>query len=277
MTFYYLELKQKEIEIGKNTGSNYHRQAMVSFPREQLAEHQLSSYIPTQSDETVLVFIHALWGGAKNAHQHSLKKLSTISGIDKIISVVWHADHLFYKKAWDLSIAQGALISPLINTFVGTNQCHNFVLCHSMGHRIFEGTVKMGSSEQLRYQGVILAAADLDIDVFENNMVHLYEVPKIVIYVHQNDWLLSMSKVRHQRDRLGLNAHEHLERWQDHPNLEIIDVTYSQAGRRLKMVNHSYFKNNQMALKDLEYVINQQDAERIHTLTNRQTNFAELR
>lgn len=133
---YYIEIKKDKIDIGEYSPKKYKKQHLKSYPKAEIDFDEVAQLLLADSSESVLFYFHAMWGGQKVYHVNSVKKLNTIEGIDKIISIIWHTDKLGYKSSWNLAIHQGEMLSPLISELTGKGENKNFVLCHSMGHRI---------------------------------------------------------------------------------------------------------------------------------------------
>lgn len=142
-----------------------------------------------------------------------------------------------------------------------------------MGHRIFEGIVKQHKSFAFKFELIVFAAADLDLDVFNKNLFLLPQISqKIVVYNHEKDRWLKLSKQIHKRKRLGLNAIEKLEILEKIKNLERINVTHSSGKKAIRFSNHIYFKNNKSVGKDLQMLLNNDFQERNNWLTKEAEN-----
>ena len=274
---FYIEIGKTNIEVGEYLNKKIKKKNIVKFKKDELKLNEISKILLADSSENILFYFHSMWGGVKIYHSNSLKKMNRISGIDKIVSIIWHTDKLAYKGSWEESIKQGQAISQIINSLTSHKKNNYFVLCHSMGHRIFEGVIKDLNQFNSRFRAIIFAAADLDINVFLQNLSYLPSISdKIVIYVNEKDRLLKLSKMIHKRDRLGLNAPKYISQFAEIENLEIVDITQSKKGNRFLSTNHIYFKKNKAVLRDIEFVINGKNKDRKLYFKKEAKNYNEL-
>lgn len=254
---FYLEIKKKTVEIGTFSEKKMKREALASFPRKEIDVEKVSQIIGSRNEENVLFYFHAMWGGMKRTHKKSLKHLNKLEGFDKIISIIWHTDGPTYKASWRKSIHQGENIGQVIQVLTNDQKSNYSVLCHSMGHRIFQGHVQWIDDPSPRFQTILFAAADLDVHVFSNGLHQLSEMSqKIIIMVHEKDRILKISKMLHRRDRLGLHATRHLDKLGKIENLEILNVTKLKKAGSISISNHLYFKKHQAVFVEMNKIFN---------------------
>jgi hypothetical protein len=225
------------------------------FQPDSLLFHEKLLFQKTNSDTFVtLYYFHAMWGNQPNYHRKNLKRLSEVAGVNRIVSVLWHADQMGYLANWEKSYETGRHFSPLFQEIFQQQKGKKVILCHSMGHRVFEGIVSGFQSDSLLFDDVIFAAADLDTNVFEKNLSRLPKISgEIHLFIHKNDRLLKASKFMHKRDRLGLNGAENSEGLSI--NIRQIDVTNAPRDKALSFSNHIYFVRNQSVYSDIARII----------------------
>lgn len=269
----YLELKKNTIEIGEYQGKNFKKKRLkeYSYQSENIAEIQALFF--ENQEENVLYYFHCLYGGVRFFHKNSLQRLNQDNQSHKIISIVWHANYLAYKKNWEQSIEQSQCLQQLFFQLWSIAGKNNSVLCHSMGHRIFEGVMQGVDSQGFNFEKIIFAAGDLDVDVFENNLKKLPEISeRIVIYIHLKDRLLKASTKRHDRKRLGLHGLENNEILLKIDNIERVNVTNSSGKRCIRTTNHSYFKGDDLVLADIMALLKNDLEKRLIYLENLEGN-----
>lgn len=249
---FYLDFKNNELEIGQYIGKNFKKKKLKKYdnPTENISE--IKDLLLKNGAENVLYYFHCLYGSVRIFHKNSLKQLNQNNDSTTIITIEWHAKHAKYVKNWEQSIQQGEALQPLLLELWTAPEKNNNVLCHSMGHRIFAGTVKGLQNDKIQFKTVLFAGSDLDVNAFENDLKILPKISnEIVVYVHRNDRLLKASAKRHERKRLGLNGMEADDFLNEINNLERIDVTYFGGKSGFLATNHSYFKKDARVLQDI--------------------------
>jgi len=218
---------------------------------------EVSEFFNIKSNEKVLVYFHSLYGGVNVYHKNTVRKLKELDGFDRIISVIWHTDGWNYLNSYNAASATSELYQPYLETILERRDIELSILCHSMGHRIFEGVVKDYSANEISLNKVIFTGSDLDLESFDNSLRSLPSFTKqLVVYVHENDRLLKQSRKFHKKDRLGLNALQ--KDFSSIQNLECIDVTNSSGQKLIRLSNHIYFKRDKLVLADINNVLNEQ-------------------
>ncbi len=133
---------------------------------------------------------------------------------------------------------------------------HVHVLAHSMGTRsvarAIRELVQSHPDDLPRFDEIILAAADIDAEIFERD----YAEPlsrasrRLTLYVSTADWALGGSRFLHKYTRLGQTGPLTTgAAWMK--NVEVIDATAVDKG----MVGHVYYAKSPAALRDLAGVL----------------------
>jgi hypothetical protein len=200
---FYLKIDDAYIEFGEYDESN--RKTKIQKYNIEDAEKLITEFQKNR-DLNVLYYIHSLYGHFRPYHKNSINQLKKIKGIDKIICIEWNAKKIWYKKVWKYAGVQGEQIGNLMDSFFSINK--NSILCHSMGNRVFEG-IATKLTPLANVEKIILAAADLDINSFQNgSLFNNFKVDEIVVLVNERDHMLRLSKSMHRKKRLGLNGCE---------------------------------------------------------------------
>ena len=250
---FFIEIKKKNIVVGKHAERNLRKQTLQTFSKNKIDLDEVLKIVASKEDENVLLYIHGVWGNISSYHKNSIKKLGGIKGVDKTISIIWHPGGLRYEPAWKRTIDKGKIIAPILQAIVSQKKNKYFLLCHSMGHRLLEGAMDEMDLSEMQFQTVFLMAPDLDIDVFSKKLFALPSIAnKVILFNHKKDRMLKVSKMVHRRERLGLNAIEHLEDFKKIENLNLKDISSLKKGSGFSPTNHNYFKKHKVVLTLME-------------------------
>ncbi len=253
----YIDIKGEIIQLGNYKGAWSLKTDKTNLNFSDYKQETIADYLNIKNGEKVLIYFHSLLGGVNVYHKNTVKKLKEIEGMDKVISVVWHTKELNYVNSWNQAIQTSKLYKPIVGNILENNNIDKYILCHSMGHRIFEGIVKDYSEGSVSIEKIIFTGSDLDLDVFEKSLATLPSLSKnIFLYVHRKDRLLQKSKRSHKRERLGLDGLRDDFGLASIDNLERIDVTNSSGSKFIRLTNHIYFKRDKEVLSDINLVLN---------------------
>ncbi len=146
-------------------------------------------------------------------------------------------------------------------------------MCHSMGHRIFQGVVDHAAIDVVNIDLLILVGSDLPVYIFEESFQAIADMTeRIVLYVHENDRLLKVSHKKHGKERLGKDGLLESGKINELKNLQRIDVTHSKGQAWIRLSNHIYFKRDAHVLQDINWVINENNIQRNERLTKLEGN-----
>lgn len=217
----------------------------------------------SHSEDNTLVFFHG-WNGeyiprlsgyinSFDRHYVSEKTLN------RTISIIWHKGSLGYSGSREKTIEfSEKLIADfkILTHFLNKNSENqgmthkNHLLCYSMGNYFFQHIFQQLGTDKKLFNQIILAAPDLDCDVFEigkgfENLPKIAD--KITILRHRRDRLLGASKLMLRRNRLGRNG---LSENTNLEGMQIIDVTGigTTVGLKDRITHHLYFYRNQHAV-----------------------------
>lgn len=211
------------------------------------------------SEDNTLIFIHG-WNGAYLArfsgyvnsfHHHYVEE----NTLNRTISIIWHKGNLGYSASREKTISFSEKISAdfkKLIEFLNRNALNQMVthkthlLCYSMGNYFFQHIFQHVDHHQKWFSQIILAAPDLDCNVFErgNGFENLYKIAdEITVLQHRSDRLLGASKLILKRNRLGRNG---LTVNTNVTYIKIIDFTGLgiSVGLKDKITHHLYFYRN---------------------------------
>ena len=236
----------------------YFRSAKIFY---EILNQDLSN--TSHSEDNTLVFFHG-WNGeyvprlsgyinSFDRHYVSEKTLN------RTISIIWHKGGLGYSGSREKTIEfSERLIGDfkILTHFLNKNSENqgtmhkNHLLCYSMGNYFFQHIFQQLNQDKKLFNQIILAAPDLDCDVFEvgkgfENLPKIAD--KVTILRHRKDRLLGASKLILKRNRLGRNG---LSEYTDLTGIQTIDVTGIGVteGLKDKITHHLYFYKNQHAV-----------------------------
>lgn len=122
-----------------------------------------------------------------------------------------------------------------------------YIIAHSMGSRVVSQALKLiNPEESSRIRELILAAPDIDADVFNEQILPAFKDRQLMttLYVATNDKALRLSRALHGNMRAGLNR-EHGK------HVELIDATKG----KVDFLGHSNFAQNEILLHDIYKII----------------------
>ena len=256
---YFIEIKfDHSIAYGFMTDLSDLSHRKVYYPSEDVFYEILQRDLThTPCDEhNSLVFVHG-WNG-----EYPPRLSGYINSFDKnyvakdtlkrTISIIWHTRGLGYsssRKKVDGYAGTIALHFNKLMDFMNSRGSYSFqtnnnhLLCYSMGNYFFQNIFQRVDTEKPIFNQIILAAPDLDCDVFErgkelDSLHHIAQ--KVTVLQHRNDRLLGISKLMLGRNRLGRNG---LKTNSVPPNIQILDVTNVRQteGWKDKFMHHLYF------------------------------------
>lgn len=187
---------------------------------------------PSVSNDKTLVFFHGWLGfryGRISKYVHTIDKYYVeTSNVQRTISVIWNTGNRTYgnsrKKVIEIAEVFKQDFAELTNFIHNSQQNHQFyLLCHSMGNYFFQQLFKNTPNPQMCFKEYILAAPDLDCNVFEKGQ-DFENLPSMVaqttLLQHKNDRTLGVSKMLLSKNRMGRHGLT-----KPTPSVRIIDVT----------------------------------------------------
>jgi hypothetical protein len=263
---YYIELKKglQAVEIGvygKNSEIYY------SGSIDDLDKKEFNTFFKVAKDSSeALVYFHCMWGNEKHFHKQTLSGLNKDaagSAIKTTFSIIWHANEPGYQENWNTAFYKGQKLKNIFSWITEFFPQRTNVLCHSMGHRIFQGIVHELVKEKKKgklIKELIFASPDLDANVFNSDFAELPQMAeRITIFKHAHDRLLKVSKLSLGRARLGLNGPDNQDSLiRKNKNIFIADATETESWRVPEPSNHVYFHFNPAVKKHLSEIFNHQ-------------------
>lgn len=255
-TNYYIHIQNRSVEIGEYSGGNITVAPYKTYSLDNLNEEEISDYLLGKKKEKVLYYIHCWLGNVSFYNKSSIRRLQELRGFDRMISIKWEGNGLSYKRNWFSAIDEGRKISQLMEHLFGLENKTNVLLCHSMGHRIFQGICEHLKKDKIYFSYIIFASADLPANILNKDLKDLPSMTeKILIYTHQKDRLLQISAFRLGQKRLGRINKNQIKIYNRFTNIKFTDVTYWPKNK-WSPSNHIYFKDNDGVMEDMNKMIN---------------------
>lgn len=121
------------------------------------------------------------------------------------------------------------------------------IIAHSMGTRVLTQALALAHDEgfSLKLNNVILAAPDIDADVFKDQILPKIKdsATRLTMYSSSGDTALKISQKIHGNDRLGLGG-EFLRKLDGMDTINATDIDTSLLG-------HAYYGSHRVVVKDL--------------------------
>ena len=230
----------------------------------QQLELQLSKLPNDKKD--ILVYIHGMWGHRTFFHHQVLNSYQKDvlsdedSSVGIVVSIIWHSGMNYWTNK-DHAYRVGKYFKPVVENLLALPFEEKNFLCHSMGNRVFQGIYsefENSGNNHMAIDKLILVAADLEENIFDEgqpleSIGDYCSLP--VVYVHNNDRSLGMSKALNENERLGLNANEGT--CSGNESITIIDVSLvkDNEGFAPSMSNHRYFYTSPAVRNDIKMLL----------------------
>lgn len=200
------------IVLGKFIGASFKREILLACPIHELKHLHVSNWLGKSENGEVLLWFHAMWAQLSSFHRKSLRSIEKIlhtqsdNGIQSVISFIWHAGGILYPHNWQRAFEKGEHLGRIVGLIgMHYNKKVN-VLCHSMGSRVFEGTLRITTEHFAKstFDTVILFSPDLDDGMEDPDFQRVCQsAEKVVVFIHRRDRFLLLSDWAHRRRRLG--------------------------------------------------------------------------
>ena len=213
-----------------------------------------------------LFYIHGMWAYQWSFLKGIHKKMQTdmwdnsINPNGMVVTIIWHCK-VNYSENKEMALKSGKILSPLIRdihdvTAAASLESVTNYMVHSMGHRVFQAIWEGHLSENMPYHAehILMAGADLETNSFEEGEVLNkigYLSDDIMVYVHNNDRTLGMSKMLNNSDRLGLQGIQDIDKVSSLILQVDVSVINDNEDSPAKFSNHRYFYMSPTVRKDI--------------------------
>lgn len=233
----------------------------LSSPDGLLTVLAADSSVSATSGYDLTIYIHGMWADQKHVWKKTAKNLSRAvldceDTPQLIVSIIWEST-LLYQPNVNLAYDKGQEMSVFFGQLLAAHQSAKSVnvIAHSMGNRLFQGLIEdhLPAKKQL-ISKYILVGADLESDIFEKNNA-LADIrsmcQEVVVYVHNNDRTLKVSKLLNKNDRLGLQGVSRAVL--DKGQFKTVDVSLiaDEEGLSGGISNHRYYYTSPLVRADM--------------------------
>lgn len=234
------------IVLGALEGRKFKRKTQFACALRELKPADVSNWLG-EPGGGVLLYFHAMWGQQPNFQRKCLRSVEAAlryqpdTGIQTVVSFIWHAGGVIYPLNWQKSSERGEPLASFIHWMAGHYRGRTNILCHSMGNRFFEGTLRkmpLPPDGDTLFNTVILFSPDLDAAADDPDFLRLCQsAQKVVVFVHRHDRLLLLSSWALGRERLGRSGPKgKVANWPEQGRLSVVDMT----GRVRGLQNHTH-------------------------------------
>lgn len=220
--------------------------------------------LPIEKRNT-LFYIHGMWAYKwsflKGNHKKMQKDMwaNNANPNGMVVTVIWHCKVNYFDNR-KMALESGKVLSPLIRqihdrTTAASNESTTNYLIHSMGHRVFQTIWEGHLKEDMQYraQYIVMAGADIETNSFEEEEILGkigYLSDNILLYVHNNDRTLGMSKMLNDKDRLGMQGISDFDKVTSSIIQVDVSVINDNEDPPSKFSNHRYFYMSPTIRKD---------------------------
>lgn len=205
--FLFIEWRDKENQLLLGHYKNKSKRIVdIRSSPEMLTDAQLQTWL--KGNRAILLF-HCMWG--QQPWFHKIKYLNTFEELIEsstsndvvVISFLWHAGGVHYKKNWEKSFDKGKSLSTVLQRINRFYAGSTSVLCHSMGTRFFEGALGDHPASPV-FKEVILFSSDISSNTADPGFVSIVKsTSHISIFKHRKDKMLLLSSHVHGNNRIG--------------------------------------------------------------------------
>lgn len=218
---------------------------------------ELAAQVGKLPEKKLFIFIHGYWVTFKDAARRTAQLCYDLKFNGAPIFFSWPSQGTPSGYIKDESNIKWATrhIKDFISDVADHTDAENiYLIAHSMGNRAmteaFADLILKRPDLRKRFREVILAAPDIDAEVFKEDIApRIMGYPsKITLYVSSKDMALTISRRWHGYQRLGENFDDEIVKM---PEIETVDVTNVDTG----LLGHSYYGDNTSMLSDLYHLI----------------------
>lgn len=203
----------------------------------------------------LLIFLHGYKVTFEEAARRAAQVATDIQFGGIVILFSWPSagEFAFYSADEDCAAKSAAPLANFLRDLEGGPWTKVHLVAHSMGNRVMISGLANRVGLTLPLHNIVLVAADVDIDLFEQQFPHVSELVQhergdlITSYATNSDRALLISGWFHRSNRLGLFRGEPHVR----EGLETIDATAVDSS----LLGHSYFGDERSVLTDLGLLV----------------------
>jgi esterase/lipase superfamily enzyme len=216
---------------------------------------QLGEEIERVKRKELLIFLHGYRVTFEEAARRAAQVATDIQFRGVVILFSWPSagDFRWYSADEDCAAKSAEPLTNFLRDLEGGPWTKVHLVAHSMGNRVMISGLASRVGLTLPLHNIVLVAADVDIDLFEQQFPRVSELVRrergdlITSYATNSDRALLLSGWFHRSNRLG--------RFRDEPyataGLETIDATAVDSS----LVGHSYFSDERSVLTDLGLLV----------------------
>lgn len=221
--------------------------------------------LPIEKRNT-LVYIHGMWAYKWSFLKGNLHKMQSDMWANDanpngmVVTVIWHCSVKYFDNR-EMAQKSGIILSPLIRdiheiTAAASPTSKTSYILHSMGNRVFKAMWEGHLYENMPYHAehIAMAGADIKPNSFDEgealeNIGYLSD--DVLVFKHNNDRTLGISKMLNDYDRLGLQGIPDLDKVSSAITEVDVSVITDNEDAAARFSNHRYFYMSPTVRKDL--------------------------
>lgn len=240
--------------FGEWPSRHYILQGIYSQERQDFLQ-LLKSELSNDPDRQVLLFVHGFGVSFDGAAYRTAQIAADLEFKGAAAMFSWPSLGRISKEAYFIDEGQADYAVPhlaeFIQLLVKTTQAKALhVIAHSMGNRLLGDAVQtILKSMGIRFTELVLAAPDIDADVFQNQIAPalIAVTRRATLYVSSNDEALMKSGGYHAMPRIGDSSAGIV--------LAVGIETVDASAVKTDLFGHSYYATNRSVLGDVFYVL----------------------
>ncbi len=209
------------------------------------------------SEDNILIYIHGYRNSFTDAAYRTAQIKEDLSFKGEAILLSWPSQNEVEKymvdetnEKWSVPIFSGLLTELSTSKKKG----NIYIIAHSMGTRFIASMIKeiKCRGNDINIKDIILAAPDIDADIFKNDIAPLLPTvsSRVTVYTSQSDKALFLSKKIHGNIRAGqyaeVVANKHIE------TIDATGIDTSFLG-----INHAYYSESKELLMDIKHIFSE--------------------
>ena len=217
---------------------------------------KLSAFVNTSADKSAFIFIHGYNTSFEDAAKRTAQMSYDLKFKGASVFFSWPSQGEVSKYTYDEANIEWSQthVEKFLTDFLKKTTAQNlYIIAHSMGNRAMTRAIASVTAKfpqyKSRIKAIILAAPDVDSDVFKRDIAPALtnSCKNITLYTSNSDKALMASKEVHGHSRLGDNLNGVVTV----PGIESVDASDIESD----FLSHSYFSSTKTLISDMFSII----------------------
>lgn len=206
-----------------------------------------------QTEDAILMYVHGFNTSMEKAARRSGQLTYDLGWNGPSMFFSWPSQGSAAAYTIDANMAQRSerALVEVLEVLAGTQADRIVIIAHSMGTQLLtQSLLRLDPDVRNRIDTIILAAPDIDVDVFENDILPVFremDETEVTLYASSEDTALKMSHTVNGFTRIGdtVNGIRPLD------PVKVIDAT----GAVSDFFGHTYFGDNPTIVDDIRVLV----------------------